>query len=100
MVGGPARRNKSVALFLTANVVLMSCGGGGGTGSTTPRVTAPRVSTTSTSTTTVPTESSAGVTTGTPGGSARWTVDTKSCADPAGAQAPITGQITIGTAAP
>jgi branched-chain amino acid transport system substrate-binding protein len=100
MVGGAARRNKSVALFLTANVVLMSCGGGGGTGSTTPRVTAPRVSTTSTSTTTVPTESSAGVTTGTPGGSAGWTVDTKSCADPAGAQAPITGQITIGTAAP
>ena len=99
MVGGAAGRNTSLALLLTATVVLMSCGGGGGTGSTTPRVTAPRVSTTSTSTTSAPTES-AGGTTVKPGGSGGWTIDTKSCPDAARAQAPITGQITIGTAAP
>ncbi|HZX53151.1 MAG TPA: ABC transporter substrate-binding protein, partial [Ilumatobacteraceae bacterium] len=100
MVGGVARRNKSLALLTTAGVVLMSCGGGGGTASTTPRVTAPRVSAPSTSTTPVTTVSSAGGTAGNAGASSGWTIDTSSCPDPARAVAPITGEITIGTAAP
>ncbi|HEY4608825.1 MAG TPA: ABC transporter substrate-binding protein, partial [Ilumatobacteraceae bacterium] len=100
MVGGVARRNKSLALLTTAGVVLMSCGGGGGTASTTPRVTAPRVSAPSTSTTPVTTVSSAGGTAGNAGASSGWTIDTSSCPDPARAVAPITDEITIGTAAP
>ncbi|HEY4610650.1 MAG TPA: ABC transporter substrate-binding protein, partial [Ilumatobacteraceae bacterium] len=53
-----------------------------------------------TSTTTVATGLSTGGTTAHPGRSPGWTVDTSSCADPAGAEAPISGAITIGTAAP
>jgi ABC-type branched-subunit amino acid transport system substrate-binding protein len=95
-----AGRSKTLASLVAAALVLVSCDGGGGTGSTTPRATAPRVSAAPTSTTPATTPSSSGGTAATGGTTSGWTVNTSSCPDPARVGKAITGTITIGTAAP
>src|SRR6185436_2275601 len=95
-----AGRSKTSAALVAVALVLVSCDGGGGTGSTTPRATAPRVSSAPTSTTPATTPSSSGGTAATGGTTSGWTVNTSSCPDPARVGKAITGTITIGTAAP
>ena len=100
------KRQKSFYAFgATAALVLAACGGGGNNASSSAPAassggtTAPVSESTAASATTA--ASTGGTTAATePAAPAGWTVDTSSCADPARAEQPIEGKVTIGSAMP